>query len=149
MSKSFCPILIVEDSAEDVSVAVRSLRTAGVDNPIYHCKDGDDALDFLFRRGIHANEARAPRPGLILLDLNLPGKDGRDVLTAIKQSDKLRTIPVVVLTTSDDMRDVIACYRAGANSYVRKPMDLPGFQRAMRRLKDYWFDVAILPSDNV
>ena len=84
---------------------------------------------------------------MILLDLNLPGTDGREVLDEIKKDADLRSIPVIVLTTSSDSRDIEACYAAGANSYVQKPVDLAGFVTAVERLKDYWFEIVILPSD--
>ena len=86
----------------------------------------------------------APRPGIILLDLNMPGTDGREVLNDIKNNDDLKMIPVIVLTTSSDARDIESCYKAGANSYVTKPVDLPGFLLAMQRLKDWWFEVVVL-----
>jgi CheY-like chemotaxis protein len=114
-------------------------------NPIFRCSDGDEALDFLHRRGAYADPARSPRPGVILLDLNLPGTDGREVLAEIKADPSLKQIPVVVLTTSRDDRDVDACYRAGASSYIQKPVDLDGFIRAIERLNGYWFEVVILP----
>ena len=112
------------------------------------CATGDEALDFLHRRGRFADPAESPRPAIILLDLNLPGTDGRDVLHEIKRVDELARIPVVVLTTSADHRDVSACYAAGANSYVQKPVDLDAFMDAMRRLLEYWFDVVILPKES-
>src|SRR4029077_11458792 len=117
-------------------------RPSGLKNPIPPGADGDEALDYLLRRGKHAD---APRPGVVLLDLNLPGTDGREVLNEIKSHPDLKQIPVIVLTTSSDDRDVSACYRAGANSYVQKPVDLDGFMRAIERLNDYWFEVVILP----
>lgn len=135
-------ILIVDDSDVDYEVTLRGLRKAGLANPIARCADGDDALDYLFQRGAHAG---AQRPYLILLDLNMPGTDGREVLQAIKSDADLRKIPVVVLTTSDDPRDIEQCYAIGANSYVRKPVDLDGFMEAIRRLKDYWFEVVVMP----
>ena len=137
-------ILLVEDSPEDFEATRRALQRSGVENPIHLCTDGDDALDFLYRRGRHADPP-APRPGIILLDLNLPGTDGREVLEEIKRDDTLKQIPVVVLTTSNDERDVAACYLAGANSYVQKPVDFEGFMRAIDRLRGYWFEVVILP----
>lgn len=140
-------ILLVEDSAEDVEATRRAFGRSGLRNPVQWCPDGDDALDYLRHRGRYAPPAPAPRPGIILLDLNLPGTDGRDVLEEIKGDPALRDIPVVVLTTSVDDKDVEACYRAGANSYVQKPVDLDGFMRAMQRLKDYWFEVVVLPRE--
>lgn len=139
------PILLIEDSPEDYEATVRAFERSGLRNPIFRCEDGDNALDFLHRRGRYADPEQAPRPGVILLDLNLPGTDGRDVLTEIKQDDRLKQIPVIVLTTSDDARDVEACYRAGANSYVQKPVDMDGFLRAIERLNGYWFEVVVLP----
>jgi CheY-like chemotaxis protein len=137
-------ILLVEDSPEDFEATVRALRKAGLANPIARCEDGDDALDYLHRRGRYA-EASASRPGIVLLDLNLPGTDGRDVLAEIKSDASLRAIPVVILTTSTDERDVERCYAAGANSYIKKPVDLDGFMRAIQRLKEFWFEIVIVP----
>jgi two-component system, response regulator len=136
------PILLVEDSPEDFETAERAFRRSGLKNPIIRCADGDEALELLFRRGRFAD---APRPGVVLLDLNLPGTDGREVLAEIKADPQLKHIPVIVLTTSSDDRDVQACYQAGASSYIQKPVDLEGFMRAIERLNDYWFEVVILP----
>jgi two-component system, response regulator len=139
------PILLVEDSPEDYEATVRAFKRSGLKNPIFRCEDGDNALDFLHRRGRYENPEESPRPGVILLDLNLPGTDGREVLTEIKQDDHLKLIPVIVLTTSNDARDVDSCYQAGANSYIQKPVDMEGFIRAIERLKGYWFEVVVLP----
>jgi CheY-like chemotaxis protein len=139
------PILLVEDSPEDFEATLRAFQRAGLKNPVRRCEDGDDALDYLFRRGRYADPEEAPRPGVILLDLNLPGTDGRQVLSEIKAADHLKEIPVIVLTTSSDERDINACYRAGANSYIQKPVDLEGFVQAIERLNGYWFEVVILP----
>jgi CheY-like chemotaxis protein len=137
------PFLLVEDSPEDFEATVRALRKSGLANPIFHCSDGDEALDYLHQRGKFAKGAA--RPGAILLDLNLPGTDGRDVLTEVKSDPRLKSIPVIVLTTSSDSRDIDKCYDAGANSYIRKPVDLDGFVRAIQHLKEYWFEIVILP----
>lgn len=136
------PFLLVEDSPEDFEATVRALRKSGLANPIFHCSDGDEALDYLYQRGKYV---RAARPGAILLDLNLPGTDGREVLTEIKSDSTLKSIPVIVLTTSSDARDIDKCYHSGANSYIRKPVDLEGFVRAIQHLKEYWFEIVILP----
>lgn len=141
------PILLVEDSPEDYETTLRALQRAGVRNPTYRCTTGDEALDYLHRRGPFQDPVVSPRPGIILLDLNLPGIDGREVLTEIKRTLGLAPIPVVVLTTSSDLRDVHACYEAGANSYVQKPVDFSGFMQAIQRLHDYWFNVVVLPGD--
>jgi CheY-like chemotaxis protein len=142
------PILLVEDSPEDFETTSRAFRRSGLKNPIIRCADGDEALDFLHRRGGYADPESSPRPGVILLDLNLPGTDGREVLSDIKADPELKQIPVIVLTTSSDNRDVEACYRAGASSYIQKPVDLEGFMKAIERLNDYWFEVVILPKGN-
>ncbi|HYH45973.1 MAG TPA: response regulator [Thermoanaerobaculia bacterium] len=141
------PILLVEDSPEDVEATRRAFQRSGLRNPIHHCADGDEALDYLLRRGAYEPPAEAPRPGIILLDLNLPGTDGREVLEEVKRHEEIKHIPVIVLTTSNDERDVAACYRLGANSYVQKPVDLEGFLKAIERLNGYWFEVVILPRD--
>lgn len=145
MTSTNQPILVVEDSPEDYEATHRTFRKAGLVNPIFHCADGDSALDYLWRRGDYGDPAKAPRPGIILLDLNLPGTDGRDVLAEIRGDKNLKNIPVVVLTTSRDDRDIETCYEIGANSYIQKPVDLEGFVNAITRLKEYWFEIVILP----
>jgi len=138
-------ILLVEDNPEDYQATVRSLRRAGLANPIFHCEDGDQALGFVFRRGQFSPPCDVPRPGLILLDLNLPGTDGRAVLEEIRRGGELATIPVIVLTISDDVHDIQECYRAGASSYIKKPVDLAGYIQAIQRLADFWFEIVVLP----
>lgn len=137
------PILLVEDSPEDVEATLRAFQRSGLLNPILHCSTGDEALALMHADG--PDGAPPLRPGIVLLDLNLPGTDGREVLAAIKGSESLRSIPVVILTTSTDERDIDACYRAGANSYIQKPVDVEGFFKAIRHLRDYWFEIVILP----
>lgn len=144
-SKSSHPILLVEDSPEDFEVSVRAFKKTGVFNPIYRCSSGDEALDFLQHRGRYASPASAPRPGLILLDLNLPGTDGREVLLEVKRDPSLKSIPIVVLTTSGDERDIRRSYEAGANSYVQKPVSLHDFLQVINSIKEYWLGVVTLP----
>jgi CheY-like chemotaxis protein len=139
------PILLVEDTPEDAEATLRAFKKAGMANPIFHCKDGDDALDYLRQQGQYTDPAKAPRPGMILLDLNMPGTDGREVLSEIKADEKLRQIPVIVLTTSADERDIQVCYRDGANSYIQKPVDMKGFLESIQRLVDYWYHIVLLP----
>jgi CheY-like chemotaxis protein len=139
------PILLVEDTPEDAEATLRAFKKAGMANPIFHCTDGDDALDYLRQQGKYADPASAPRPGMILLDLNMPGTDGREVLAAIKADESLRQIPVIVLTTSSDERDIQVCYRDGANSYIQKPVDMKGFLESIQRLVDYWYHIVLLP----
>lgn len=131
------PILLVEDSPEDREVTLRVIKKAGLPNPVFCCEDGDKALDFLYHRGEYADPARAPRPGVILLDLNMPGTDGREVLRVVKQDPNLKAIPVVVLTTSLDDRDIDAISQSGANSYIVKPVEIDGVVRAVQRLESY------------
>ena len=134
------PILIVEDSPDDFEATKRAFTKANLRNSIHRAESGEEALSFL------RDEAN-PRPGIILLDLNMPGLDGRKTLEIIKQTRALQSIPVVILTTSNDERDVEACYKLGANTYIQKPVDFDGLIAAIRRLKEYWFEIAILPKD--
>lgn len=145
VKKSYLPLLVIEDSDEDFEAFGRFIRKSEISNPVYRCIDGEDALDFLYRQGDYQDFELAPRPSIILLDLNLPGTDGREVLEQIKQDDELKTIPVVVFTTSSNPKDIEACYRYGVNSYVLKPMDLKKSKEAMKSIINYWFNTVILP----
>lgn len=138
-------ILIVEDNDDDFFATMRAFGKANLSNPVRRCTNGDQALDYLLRRGEFSAADAAPRPGIILLDLNLPGTDGRSVLHAIKSTPELQKIPVIVLTTSNAEQDIEQCYAAGANSYVQKPVDFEGFIRAISRLSEFWLGVSILP----
>jgi len=140
-------ILFVEDSDDDFFAAERAFKKARLKNPIQRCTNGDQALDYLFRRGEFTEPNSSPLPGIILLDLNLPGIDGREVLRVVKADPKLRKIPVIVLTTSNAEADIERCYRDGANSYVQKPVGLQDFILAITRLNDYWFEIAVLPKE--
>ncbi len=135
-------ILMVEDSVRDARLAEETLKDSEIDNNLYHVKDGVEAMDFLRR---HEEYAQAPHPDLILLDLNLPRKDGREVLAEIKEDPKLRLIPVIVMTVSEAERDLVRSYNLHANAYVVKPIDLDGFVEAVRGVKDFWFTIAKLP----
>lgn len=138
-------ILLVEDSEEDFLTTKRAFKKAGVANPMDRVKTGDEALDYIRHNGPYRELAGADHPGLILLDLNLPGTDGRAVLRDLKADPLFKSIPIIVFTTSNDQRDIEACYRDGANSYIQKPLDFRGFVTALGRLQDYWFEIAILP----
>lgn len=140
-------ILIAEDSDDDFFATERAFRKSGLLNPIQRCSNGDQVLDYLYRRGEFSDPEKSPRPGIVLLDLNLPGTDGREVLRIVKSDQKLHKIPVIVLTTSDAEQDIVRCYDAGANSYVKKPVDMHGFVLAITRLHEYWFEVAVLPKE--
>ena len=141
------PILIVEDSDEDYAALSWAMRKLGISHRTVRCADGDDTLDYLRGRGAHAGRSAAAPPPLILLDLNLTASDGCDVLAEIKRDERLRTIPVVVWTTSASAADVDRCYRSGANSYVLKPLDMDTFLREVEALTRYWFDVVTLPNE--
>jgi CheY-like chemotaxis protein len=142
-------ILIVEDSDDDFATTLRAFKKAGLSNPVQRCITGDHALDYLFQRNHYADPITAPRPGIILLDLNLPGTDGRAVLQQVKADPVLRAIPLIVLTTSSAGDDIDHCYRAGANTYIQKPVNMQGFIDAILRLKEYWFEVAVLPREDL
>ncbi len=142
-------LLVIEDSNEDFEAFQRYVDRSPLTVPIYRCVDGDDALAFLYRTGRYADPQSAPRPGLILLDLNLPGTDGREVLRKIKQDEILKLIPVVIFTTSNNPKDIETCYGQGANSYIVKPMNFSRLKHSIQILIDYWFDTTILPTDVV
>ncbi len=137
-------ILLVEDSAADVRLTREALKEAKVLNTLHVVQDGMAALAFLRQRSPYAE---SPRPDLILLDLNLPRKDGREVLAEIKQDEALKRIPVVVLTTSRAEEDVVRSYDLHANAYVTKPVDLGQFLRVVRSLEEFWLAVVTLPPD--
>ena len=116
------PLLIVEDSDEDYVVLERLMQQLSVKNPIYRCMDGDEALDFIFREGLYEDRSQTPRPAVILLDLNLPGTDGREVLEQVKSNQSVTDIPIVIFTSSHNPQDVEFCYHNGANGYLIKPL---------------------------
>jgi two-component system, chemotaxis family, response regulator Rcp1 len=136
-------ILLVEDNPGDVDLTKEALKDAKVFNRLNVADDGAKAVDFLYRRGEYAN---APRPDLILLDLNLPKKDGRQVLKEIKADPELAGIPVVVLTTSDADEDILRAYHLHANCYITKPVDFQQFLRVVKAIEDFWLTVVKLPS---
>lgn len=134
-------ILLVEDNPGDARLTREALRDARVRNNLHVAADGVDALAFLRRQGKHAAVAK---PDLILLDLNLPKKDGREVLEEIKADDQLRHIPVVILTTSQAERDIIESYRLRANAYVTKPVDLEQFLKVVQSIEHFWLEIVKL-----
>jgi CheY-like chemotaxis protein len=138
-------ILLVEDNADHAALTMRALRDGNMLNQISWVKDGEEAVDFLHRRGRYAEATRAPRPGLILLDIRLPKLDGHEVLRKIKSDPALRAIPVVMLTTSERDDEITACYEAGANSYVSKPVKFSDFVETIKSVKLYWVMVNHLP----
>jgi chemotaxis family two-component system response regulator Rcp1 len=135
-------ILLVEDNPGDVRLTREVLREGKVRNNLHVVSDGVEAMAFVYRHGAYA---KAPRPDLILLDLNLPKKNGREVLAELKSDLLLLSIPVVVLTTSDDEEDVLRAYEFHANCYITKPVDFDQFVRVVRSIEDFWFTVVRLP----
>ena len=146
-ARAMPPILIVEDNPEDYETLVRGMRKIGATPEVRHCWSGDKALDYLFRRGEYKDPETSPRPGIVLLDLNLPGTDGREVLDQIKSDPDLKVIPVIVLTSSMNASDITECYASGANSYVAEPIGVDSFVGTLRQIRDYWFRVVTLPGD--
>ncbi|GIV95353.1 MAG: response regulator [Herpetosiphonaceae bacterium] len=135
-------ILLVEDNPGDVRLIQEVMAETRIQNVIYVTRDGVEALAFLRREGAYK---ACPRPDLILLDLNLPRKDGREVLREIKQSSDLHYIPVVIFTTSQDEEDILSAYDMHANCYIAKPVELNQFIKAIRSVEDFWFTVVKLP----
>ena len=135
-------ILLVEDNPADIRLTLEGLKEAKIANNLHPVTNGDEALDFLYRRRRHSS---APRPDLILLDLNLPGIDGRTVLKTIKEDGKLKVVPVVIITSSEAEADIIRSYEAHANCFISKPIDFAGFLHVVRSIENFWFTVVRLP----
>ncbi|GAB3965198.1 response regulator [Streptomyces sparsus] len=135
-------VLLVEDDPGDELMTREAFEDNKIGNTLHVARDGEEALDFVYRRGAHAD---APRPDLILLDLNLPKYDGRQVLEQLKSDPELATIPVVVLTTSSAEEDILRSYRLHANAYVTKPVDLDQFIAAVRQIDDFFVSIVRLP----
>jgi CheY-like chemotaxis protein len=139
-------ILICDDDEDDRLLTRQALLDAEIANDVRFVEDGEDLLEYLHQRGKYTGEAgKAPRPGLILLDLNMPRMDGREALKLIKDDTTLRDIPVVVLTTSGLDEDIARTYRAGVNSFITKPATFPGLVEAMGVLCRYWLRIVVLP----
>jgi chemotaxis family two-component system response regulator Rcp1 len=138
-------VLLVEDSPGDVRLMREAFKDAKMHINLHVASDGNEAIAFLGRKGEHAN---APRPDLILLDLNLPKKDGREVLAELKESPVLKSIPVVILTTSASEADIQGSYQRHANCYITKPVDLEGFLKVVRSIDSFWLSVVKLPRES-
>ena len=139
------PVLLVEDGDDYREIVRRAFAKAGVTDALYLVADGEEAMEFLRHTKRYADPSTSPRPGLILLDLNMPHMDGREMLREVKQDPKLRQIPVVMLTTSGEPADVLCCYDLGANSFVEKPVDFNEFVRTLKMLMTYWLYFAKIP----
>lgn len=140
------PILVVEDSPEDFEVLERAFKKSGFDVPLQRCKDGQEALDLLYKEGIYENLPKHINPSLILLDLNMPGVDGHALLESVKDDAGLKRIPIVVLSTSSSDSDINRSYESGANSYIQKPDDMKGYMAMVADIKEYWFARCALPT---
>jgi two-component system response regulator len=143
-------ILLADDDKEDRELARDALQDSKLANEMRFVVDGQDLMNYLRREGHYADPSvDAPRPGIILLDLNMPKKDGREALAEIKSDESLRRIPVVVLTTSNDEQDVLRTYDLGVNSFITKPVTFGGLVEAMGAWSRYWFEIVELPNGDV
>jgi two-component system, response regulator len=131
-------ILLVEDNQDDMDLALHALRRGKLANNIFVARDGEEALDFLFCRGVFANRSFDHPPKLILLDLKLPKVDGMEVLKQVKSDPRTKTIPIVIMTSSKEERDLVAGYSLGANSYIQKPVDFDQFRETVKSVGLYW-----------
>ena len=141
-------ILYAEDDEEDRMLVEDALEESRLANEIHFVEDGEELMDYLYRRGKYAELSNSPFPGLILLDLNMPRKDGREALKEIKMDSKLRRIPVVVLTTSKAEEDIYRSYDLGVNSFIKKPVTFESLVEIMKALGKYWFEIVELPLTN-
>ena len=144
---TIAPILMVDDDEDDRMLAEEAFAEVGVPCPLEFVADGDELLDYLLSSGRFAGQGPAVRPSIILLDLNMPRRDGREALAAIKAHPDLRRIPVIVLTTSQRPSDVLQSYELGASTYIVKPANFEGLINMVQRLVLYWFGIAAIPSE--
>lgn len=138
-------IVVAEDDPAHRLLTVKAFQRSPLRHPIREVSDGEELMEYLLRTGRYAGEPAAPPPLLILLDLNMPRKGGLEALAEIKGDARLRSIPVIVLTTSDEQRDVARSYDLGANSFITKPVDFGEFTRVIQRLGEYWFELVTTP----
>ncbi len=131
-------IILVEDSVEDASLVIRSLKKSNICNSIIHLQDGAEALDFMFARGLYVDRKVEDKPKLILLDLKMPKVDGLQVLRELKADDRTKSVPIVIMTSSREDRDLVECYRLGVNGYVVKPVSFDNFAKAVAELGIFW-----------
>ncbi len=144
-SKSPIIILMADDDEDDILLTQKALQQGKLLNELYCVRDGEELLDYLFHRGAYSEPTSAPRPGVILLDLNMPRKDGREALKEIKEHPDVKDIPIVVFTTSKAEEDVYRSYKLGVNSFVTKPVTFERLIEVMQMLGKYWFEIVTLP----
>lgn len=142
---TFEPLLVVEDSNADFRMLKRLMRQMDVQSPIYRCQTGDDALALMYKTGPYAVYDTVPLPAIIILDLNLPGIDGRDVLVRLKQDDAFNRIPIIVFTSSSSEEDVAFCYQQGANGYMVKPIGMDALRQMVQAFVAYWLGANTSP----
>jgi CheY-like chemotaxis protein len=147
ISDNFQPIkiLLVEDNVQDIEITQRAFAKGRVRNELTVVRDGEEAIEYLYHRGKYQDPATSPRPGMILLDLNLPKVGGLEVLQQIKKDDQLKQIPVIVLTVSQREEDVVRSYDLGVNTYIQKPVEFDNFMRVVNAVHEYWILIATLP----
>ena len=138
-------ILIAEDDADDRFLTKDAFERSLISNNIHFVEDGEELMDYLHHRGKYSDKSTFPRPGIILLDLNMPKKDGREALKEIKADDNLKRIPVIVLTTSQAEEDIILTYNLGVNSFIRKPVQFASFIETIKTFGKYWLEIVELP----
>lgn len=145
--RNIAPILMAEDDRDDRLITKMALEQNRVANPLVTVENGEELLDYLHHRGKFADSNMAPRPCFILLDLNMPRMDGREALKLIKSDETLRSIPVVIMTTSKAEEDILKSYDMGANSYITKPVTFDGLVKVIHSLKNYWLEIVDLPHE--
>src|ERR1700678_1286331 len=143
--KTIAPILMAEDDADDRMLAQKALVKNGADNPLITVNNGKELLDYLYQKGNYSDPSTSPKPCLILLDLNMPKVDGREALKSIKNDENLKSIPVVIMTTSQSEEDILSSYGGGGDSFITKPSTFEGLLKVIKALKDYWLEVVELP----
>lgn len=138
-------ILVAEDSDVDFEYMERSFKKHNIANQIFRCKNGEEALDYIYNRKQFEDQSKFLSPAILLLDLNMPKKDGFEVLEVLKNDQEKKHIPIIILSTSEDKMDINRCYELGANSYVVKPVGVPEYISAFEKIKGYWLELSVMP----
>lgn len=146
-AKASIVIVMADDDEDDILLTQKALRQGKLLNELYCVRDGEELLDYLLHRGEYTDVSKAPRPGVILLDLNMPRKDGREALKEIKANPDLKDIPIVVFTTSKAEEDIYRSYKLGVNSFITKPVTFERLIEVMQMLGKYWFEIVTLPPE--